>query len=92
MSIYNEQIQQLKNILTTEFSIQKATGKIDNNVSAFWSKVKKIFSDEVVANMENNPDADETKAVFENELNEQFKNQRFIAHTAMFINQYEKKK
>jgi hypothetical protein len=91
MADYSEQIQQLKNILVSEFSIQKATGKINNNVSAYWSKVKKIFPETLVATMETNPDDDETKAALETELNEQFKNQRFIAHTAMFVNQYERK-
>jgi hypothetical protein len=91
MADYSEQIQQLKNILVSEFSIQKATGKINNNVSAYWSKVKKIFPETLVATLESNPDADETKAALETELNEQFQNQRFIAHTAMFVNQYERK-
>jgi hypothetical protein len=92
MADYSEQINQLKEILSQEFSIQKSTGRIDNNVSAYWLKVKKIFPEDLVANLETNPDSDETKAALENELNEQFKNQRFIAHTAMFINLYERKK
>ena len=92
MADYNEQIQQLSDILTKEFSSQKSSGKIDNNVSAFWLKVKKVLPENIVNALENNPDSDETKAALEEELSEQFKNQRFLAHTAMFVNQYERSK
>lgn len=92
MADYSEQIQQLSDILIKEFGIQKATGKIDNNVSAFWLKVKKVLPENIVSALENNPDTDETKAALETVLSEQFQNQRFLAHTAMFVNQYERSK
>jgi len=91
MADYSDQINQLTNILISEFTIRKQTGKIDNNVSAYWSKIKKIFSEDLANNIETNPDVEDTKNALITELGEQFQNQRFIAHTAMFVNQYEKK-
>ena len=92
MADYSVQINQLKDILTKEFAIQQKTGKIDNNVSSYWMKIKKVLPLELVSEVETNPDADETKLALETELTEQFKQQRFIAHTVMFVNQYERKK
>jgi hypothetical protein len=92
MADYSVQINQLMEILSKEFAIQKKTGKIDNNVSAYWLKIKKVMPEELIASLETNPDSDETKAALESELNRQFEHQRFIAHTAMFVNQYERKK
>ena len=92
MADYSVQINQLKHILTKEFAIQQKTGKIDNHVSAYCMKIKKVLPLELVSEVETNPDADETKLALETELTEQFKQQRFIAHTVMFVNQYERKK
>jgi helix-turn-helix protein len=92
MADYSEQINQLKEILSKEFAIQKKTGKIDHNVSAFWSKIKKVMPEELVASLESDPDGEDTKVALESELTRQFEHQRFIAHTAMFVNQYERKK
>jgi hypothetical protein len=92
MPDYSTQIQQLRNILLTEFKIQKQNGKIDNNLSAYWSKVKKIMNQNLVSELENTPENEGLESKIETELYEHFKNQRFIAHTAFFINQYERKK
>jgi hypothetical protein len=92
MPDYNNQIQQLKNILLTEFKAQKQIGKIDNNLSAYWSKVKKIMNQDLVTELENTPENEELESKIETELSEHFKNQRFVAHTAFFVNQYERKK
>jgi hypothetical protein len=48
--------------------------------------------EELVASLESDPDGEDTKVALESELTRQFEHQRFIAHTAMFVNQYERKK
>jgi hypothetical protein len=92
MPDYSTQIEQLKTILLTEFKNQKLNGKIDNNLSAYWSKIKKVINQDLVSELESTPDADGLAEKLNSELNVHFKNERFIAHTAFFVNQYERKR
>lgn len=90
MADYSEQINQLAGIVTKEFTNQKNGKKLNSHFFNFWSKAKKVFQDDLVSNLELNPDNEETSAALNSAITEQFQNQRFIAHVAMFINQYER--
>lgn len=90
MADQNEHINEIVGILTTEFNKQKQGGKINPHLHNYWVKVKTILNPDVVAALESDPETDATKTMVFDEFAEQFKSQRFIAHTAMFVNQYER--
>ena len=90
MADYSEQINKLAGIVTKEFTNQKNGSKLNVHFHNFWSKAKKVFSDELNSSIELNPEAPETTEALKNDLAEKFENQRFLAHFAMFVNQYER--
>ncbi len=92
MADYSQEINDLAAILTTEFSKQAKGGKLNPQVVNFWSKAKKIFSEDLVSGLELRPEEEATQATLVKELGEQFQNQRFVANVAMFTNLYERSK
>ncbi len=90
MAEQNENIKEIVGILTKEFNKQKQGGKINPHLHNYWTKVKTVLNPDVVAALESDPESEATQEAIYNEYLEQFKSQRFIAHTAMFVNQYER--
>ena len=90
MADYSEQINQLIQIMTKEFKNQNNGVKLNPHFFNFWSKAKKVFSEDLVQKLEVNPESEEIQASVAEALGEQFQNQRFLAHVAMFVNQYER--
>jgi len=91
MAVNNEQIEQITGIILKEFSTQKQGNKVNQHFFGYWTKVKGLMPATLIESLEQNPEAEETKATLIETYIEKFKNQRFIAHTAMFVNQYELK-
>ena len=92
MADYTKDLEQLVDILLMEFNKQFNGSMINPHVKSYWSKLKTRLEADVVTALEQKPMEESSKELLNKTLAEKFTDQRFLAHTAMFMNQSERTK